>query len=118
MPIIRTDEKNARLITAPTYHINGTSPRSHVETFLAAAHALRDALDKVAETAPHQRDYYVAPGNEWVDARGDHEKRVIMLNTMIADYEALAMHASDADQTRAHGPSFVFNGTTAYEGPR
>jgi uncharacterized coiled-coil DUF342 family protein len=42
----------------PVIHYNGTNPETLANQYDAAYEALMEALEKINETAPNQRDYY------------------------------------------------------------
>jgi hypothetical protein len=42
----------------PTVHRNGTAPETLIDDYLDAANAVYAAMEALAKTAPHGRDYY------------------------------------------------------------
>jgi len=103
MPRIETED--GRTVEAPVIHLNGSHPDRLEEDFTEIRHALIAAFDKLATSGPNQRDYYVlAPEAEarraWEAAVAEHRARLDTLNKLIADFEALQRHASDAAERR------------------
>ena len=80
-------------LTAPTIHINGTSPASLMEGYTKALHALTDAYVALAATAPHMRDYYVQPdgGELFHIARDNHIARLKRIEECKTEIEALGL---------------------------
>ena len=61
----------------PSIHLNGSAPETLLEGYTEALRAVRDAIEKLAATAPHGRDYYtqVAGGASaaYYEALDEHE---------------------------------------------
>lgn len=89
-------------ITPPTIHLNGSSSQTLVEGFGKAAHAIRAAIDAVAETAPHMRDFYVQEDGEALfrHAQAQHRARLIALGTVLVDIESLGVSVIEQEDER------------------
>ena len=79
----------------PTVHLNGTSRAQLIELRCEAAQAIREALAKLAEVAPHARDYPDDPdARRYRVAVTFHQMRTAALEGVAADLmreaEALA----------------------------
>jgi hypothetical protein len=86
----------------PSIHINGSSARSLFDGYYAALQAMQAARWALTDCAPHGRDYYLqeaTPGrgcdaaNEAMD---EHRARLINVDTICTELEALAFHVQDA----------------------
>lgn len=73
-------------LIVPTVHINGTSGERLSEGFYEAAHAIDAARDKLAEAAPHARDYYVQGPSAYKLAKEQHLAR---MNKLTEVYDEL-----------------------------
>lgn len=60
----------------PTIHLNGTSADALLSQYAAAYKAVDDALNALAQSAPHGRDYYVQEQNAYEEAREEHRERL------------------------------------------
>ncbi len=85
----------------PTIHLNGSSPESLAESYLAAYYAITAAEEKLNETSPNGRDYYPQEENANAEARAEHFARCEKLREVREELEALAMHCQDAADERA-----------------
>ena len=65
----------------PFIHLNGTTAGALLDQRLAVSSALCDCLEKLADMAPNQRDYYPDPGR-WERAIDQHRRRVGVLNQL------------------------------------
>ncbi len=63
-------------LIAPTIHLNGTSKEELLDKLTGALTTLNSALNAVALTAPHGRDYYLQGENAHAQARGQHNDRL------------------------------------------
>lgn len=73
----------------PTVHLNGTSKAALLAQHIDAIEHLRTARRKLAEAAPHSRDYYVKP-NTYPQAVEEHHARLDMVQAVISDLEKIA----------------------------
>jgi len=74
----------------PTVHINGTSKESLTKQWCDAHEACREALRKLAEAAPHGRDYYPQGPDAYYQAREEHVARMQKIQDVINDMAYLA----------------------------
>ncbi len=81
----------------PTIHRNGTSADALLEQARAAGDALREALDALQGAAPNARDYYPQGPDAYRAAEAEHAARIGALRRVLADMQALAEHAADAE---------------------
>jgi len=77
-------------MVTPTVHLNGTSRQALLEGYVAAARAVREAMEAVQAAAPNARDYYVQGPAEWGLAQKEHRARLEKLEEVRAELEALA----------------------------
>ena len=76
----------------PTIHLNGTSREELLSQLQAAARATADACLKLADAAPHPRDYYVQYDTEaYTKARAQHEARLEKLRQIYNELESIAI---------------------------
>jgi hypothetical protein len=79
----------------PTLHLNGTSRARLSETFLAAYHATKRAIDAVGEAAPNGRDYYPQGPDALNEAVREHRERMHALMSVQQDMMELAEHVME-----------------------
>ncbi len=76
----------------PTIHLNGTSKRELYLAYYAAHNAVQDAINSLATTAPHGRDYYPQGDKVIYDAAKEHAKRMVALHDILTELEDLTLH--------------------------
>jgi len=79
----------------PTIHINGTGKADLLNGYRQAMAAVRLAIDAVRSTAPHGRDYYVQRDNPIQMAMREHAERLVKLQSVFDELQALAIHVSN-----------------------
>ena len=72
----------------PTIHSNGTSKERLLEDIEDAYEVLGKALNRLAETAPNDRDYYPQGNGALEKAQSEHCERVQKLIDVRKDLEA------------------------------
>lgn len=77
-------------LTVPTVHLNGTSRKELVRALTEAHAAILEAQKKLAETAPHGRDYYVQSAYAITDAIEEHCERMKKLQDVKVELEQIA----------------------------
>ena len=77
---------------APRVHLNGTSKASLLHAIRDASTAIRNATDKLRDTAPHARDYYVIGTEAYPQARKEYETRLKRLHE--TNDELIAMYGA------------------------
>lgn len=82
-------------VLKPTIHLNGTSRAQLHTDYRNAAATLRRALNDLAATAPHGRDYYVQSGNAIATAIEQHVSRVQRVESVMKELEEIAVHLMD-----------------------
>ena len=94
-------------------HLNGTSSESLLAAIENAFHAVTAAKTALAATAPNGRDYYLtanvsatksafknyATVGAAAKARDDHNARMMMLNAVNTELEAIAAAIHDRETT-------------------
>lgn len=86
---------------APTIHLNGSSAKSLREGYCEVFRAINNALDKLAQAAPHGRDYYVQKDPDAFEkARKEHRARVDALVKVREEMQGLAIMVSDQEIRR------------------
>lgn len=83
-------------MTLPTIHLNGSHPDRLCEDISAAAHAVHDAIAKLAAACPHARDYYVQGERAIWDAMREHGDRMLKLTEVYRELQEI--HESIVDQ--------------------
>ena len=81
-------------MTLPIVHMNGTSARDLTEGYAEAARAVSEAMEAMAKNAsPNGRDYYCSPQGNAIDcAIAEHRARMVKLNEVKTELNALALH--------------------------
>ena len=82
-------------ILAPTLHLNGSSYERLYELHAEAADVLRIALDKLAEAAPHGRDFYVQEDDAYSKARDQYVARCDRIRSVLAEVEQIMESLTD-----------------------
>ena len=83
------------MLTKPTVHMNGTGADELIEGFVECYRALGEAMAAIAKHGPHGRDYYPQGDAALNSALREHRERLQQLDTMRADFLALAEHVQD-----------------------
>jgi hypothetical protein len=78
----------------PTIHMNGTSKADLLDRYMTALMAVEAAIDAVAQTAPHGRDYYPQGDDALRQAQAAHQSRLIRLHAIVLELDTLADHTS------------------------
>lgn len=78
-------------LTKPTIHLNGSSAETLAEGYALAESELRKGLEALQATAPHGRDYYVAPG-ALEKAETEHHERLARIQSVIEELKELRRH--------------------------
>ena len=84
-----TDYSRPNLVT-PSVHLNGTGRQELLDQYQSAIDDLRKAIDAVAKSAPHARDYYVQSSTAIVLAMRQHAERLQALDTVLQQLNTLA----------------------------
>lgn len=79
----------------PTIHMNGTSAEQLADGYAEAARKLRDAQDALQAINPNGRDYYPQGDGAIAIAIQEQRDRIIKIQEVINDIEALMEHVSD-----------------------
>lgn len=90
-------------ISKPQVHLNGTSGRTLMNDYREVAETLHKAIDALAATTPHMRDYYVQVDGDakFHLAREEHQRRLQKLQDVIDDMAALYEHVITVEEERA-----------------
>jgi hypothetical protein len=101
-PCSRCNAPKDQHLALPVVHLNGTSRESLMDGQREVATALREALEKMTQNAPHPRDYLGAPmpvekGEAlWKRAQAEHQDRVrrtqALLDEVTSIYQQLAVN--------------------------
>lgn len=84
----------------PTVHLNGTHPDNLRRSNRAAAAAVREALARLAEAAPHGRDYYPQGDGAFAEAQAEHQARVAVLTAVYDDLMKITQRCALQQRTR------------------
>lgn len=77
-------------LSVPTVHLNGTSGKA-LEKQLRDAHRAGDEfLEKLAQAAPHGRDYYPQGPEAYAKAAREHEARMARVHAVLLELEEIA----------------------------
>ena len=82
-------------LAIPTVHLNGTSAADLLSQLKEAFTAVRQATEKVNQSAPHARDYYVQNDRAYALAREQHVQRIKAMEAVAADLERIAIGIQD-----------------------
>lgn len=82
-------------VITPTLHLNGSGYDRLFELNAEANGALRAALDKLAQAAPHGRDFYVQGDDAYAKARDQHEDRLARVRSVMDELEAIMEDLAD-----------------------
>lgn len=77
-------------LTLPVVNLDGTSGQALFDGYLAAHDAIRVAMDAVAETGPHGRDYHLIGPAATCAALAEHRARMVKLREVLVEIETLA----------------------------
>jgi hypothetical protein len=80
----------------PLVNLNGTSFTSLMDQLRNAGGAVRVAMDKLAEAAPHGRDYQTAPSGTLQRAEAEHRRRAAALKSVYDELVAMAIALDEA----------------------
>jgi hypothetical protein len=73
------------MVVLPIVHTNGTSREELLDLRALAMGAIRDLLERLAEMAPNQRDYYLGDPDLWKKALEQHRRRVTSIEALAAE---------------------------------
>lgn len=79
-----------KTLIVPCIHPNGTSKESILEALEEAHIAIGQAYDKLKQTAPNGRDYYVYKDNPYERARSEWTSRMERLHSVQLELEAIS----------------------------
>jgi len=94
-----------KVLQVPTVHLHGTSHGTLLEGYTAAGQALRIAMEKVQETAPHGRDFYTGSLDRLGNAMFEHNYRILRLREIYKELLALAEAVEEGRETAEVPPS-------------
>lgn len=73
--------------TLPTFHLNGTGAESILNEYKEVCFAIQKAMDALAKTTCHPRDFYVQPQGSWERAKAGRDEAFRKLKE-VQDYAA------------------------------
>jgi DNA-binding ferritin-like protein len=76
--------------------MNGTSAQSLYDQAEAAYNALQEAMRQMQQAAPNGRDYYPQAAGAMERAQDEHFDRLRRVQALMAEYEQVMEHCSDA----------------------
>ena len=79
----------------PTIHMNGTSRKDLLESYMNAMDKLREAIQAVSDAYPNGRDYYVQESGAYQVAVAEQQDRLQRLTSVREEMEALAESVAD-----------------------
>jgi len=88
-------------LTFPTLHLNGSGYERLFDLHAEANGALRNALNKLAEAAPHGRDFYVQGDGAFEEARKEHEDRLVRIRAVMEEMDSILESLYDQNCDRA-----------------
>jgi len=86
----------ATKLVHPTIHMNGSSRDALMDGYLNARAMLLAAMGALEESHPNGRDYYPQGPDAVQDAMRQHRDRVMRLQAIIVEVEALALILSES----------------------
>lgn len=89
--VIAANISTIRMVTKPTFNLNGSSPETMLEDYVNVTVSLRETIHRMSQIVPHGRDYQTV--DQYLAARREHESQVQMLETVKQEIEILAVHA-------------------------
>jgi hypothetical protein len=78
----------------PSIHINGTSRGDLFDRYMDAMMAVEAAIDAVAKTWPHGRDYYPQGDDALQQAQAEHQDRLKRLHAVALELNTLTDYTS------------------------
>jgi hypothetical protein len=86
----------------PTLHLNGSAASHLLEGYQDAIAAVEEAINSVANTAPHGRDYYVQSPAAYTVARDEHDTRIAKLTNIRVELQTImeAVYRQEAERAR------------------
>jgi len=88
-------------LIVPAVHLNGTSREHLLEQYADAYHALANAIELVAQTAPNGRDYYVQGDTVIRDATSQHQTRMDRLRSVRGELDIIRRAIMSGAEGRA-----------------
>jgi aspartate/methionine/tyrosine aminotransferase len=89
-------------LKVPTIHLNGTSKKDLLDGYKAAYLAVGEALDKLQQTVPHGRDYYVQGSASSIqEAIAEHVVRWTKLDDVRKELLEIAIAIQDQGKDRS-----------------
>lgn len=85
---------HGEVLAAPTIHTNGTSRASLFDGYVDAGTAIREAISKLEDAAPHGRDYYLQGEGAYKVAERQHLDRLARLQSVLAEITHLVEHCT------------------------
>lgn len=83
-----TNYDKALETAVPSVHLNGTSRGELLDQYRKQHSAVEQAMRVIADSYPHQRDYYVqGPINAFTVAKAKHASRISRLEEIAAEIE-------------------------------
>lgn len=86
----------------PTIHLNGSSLADLCESNDRARAALRQALNALEETAPHERDYYPQGPAAGIQARKEFRERHEKVQSVLRELDEIRIYLDDEVQKVAN----------------
>ena len=84
------------MTTLPTIHLNGTSKRELLDSYLRALDALQDAVDALGKVEFNARDYCVQGSGAWSKATDERLVQFNKLYDVKDNLTEIAEHISNA----------------------
>lgn len=78
-------------LAIPAIHNNGTSKADLLEALSNAYLSLKESLNKLSYTIPHQRDYYIKQINDFETAKKQHVERYKKIKEVMKELEEIAI---------------------------
>jgi hypothetical protein len=82
-------------LTVPTVHLNGTSKDTLLHQLHCAKRNLKEAIEKLGNTEPHGRDYYMHGREAFHSAQAQHVSRLERLTSVYDELSELEEKISE-----------------------
>lgn len=86
---------DARTLTMPTIHSNGTSREELHRGYRSAHSAVLTAMSRVGDSWPIGRDYYTRGPDVINQAIKEHRSRLERLDSVLQELESLCIHTME-----------------------
>lgn len=89
-------------LAIPAIHNNGTSKEELVNNLKEAYLSLKESLNKLHNTGPHPRDYYVKQYDDYNAAKVQYRNRCNKINEVMNELEQIAIAIQTKDNNNVN----------------